>query len=115
MKKATASQVPDRGDLVWLDFSPQAGKEQAGRRPAYVISRAIYTAKSGLVIACPITNQAKGYPFEVALPDGLAVSGVILVDHIKSSDWAARNGKRITSAPVAIWQLVAGKLAALVS
>jgi mRNA interferase MazF len=113
VKKSSA--LPDRGDLVWLDFSPQAGKEQAGRRPGYVISRAIYTAKSGLVIVCPITNQAKGYPFEVPLPSGAGVSGVILVDHLRSADWSARNGKRIASAPASVWQAVSAKLSALTS
>ena len=68
--------IPDRGDVVWLSFSPQAGHEQAGRRPAVAISPAVYNSRTGLALFCPITNQAKGYPFEVAIPNNLPVSGV---------------------------------------
>lgn len=82
--------VPDAGDLVWLTFDPQAGHEQRGRRPALILSPRSYNAKSGLVIACPITSHAKGYPFEVALPMAGAVQGVILADHVKNLDWSAR-------------------------
>ena len=81
---------PDRGDIVWIDFSPQAGHEQAGRRPALVISPGAYNKKVGLAILCPITNQVKGYPFEVMLPDGLPLQGVVLSDQAKSLDWRAR-------------------------
>jgi mRNA interferase MazF len=70
--------VPERGDLVWLMFTPQAGHEQAGRRPAMVLSPASYNGKVGLALFCPITSQVKGYPFEVALPEGCPISGVIL-------------------------------------
>ena len=82
--------VPDRGDVVWLTFNPQAGHEQAGRRPAVVLSPQAYNAKVGLAIFCPITSQVKGYPFEVALPAGGGVTGVILSDQVKSLDWHAR-------------------------
>ena len=82
--------VPDAGDLVWLTFDPQAGHDQRGRRPALILSPRSYNAKAGLVIACPITNHAKGYPFEVALPSAGAVTGVILADHMKNLDWRAR-------------------------
>lgn len=75
--------VPSRGDVVWLSFSPQAGHEQAGRRPALVVSPASYNRKVGLALLCPITSQVKGYPFEVSLPAGLEVSGVVLSDQIK--------------------------------
>jgi mRNA interferase MazF len=85
--------VPDRGDLVWLDFTPQAGHEQAGRRPAIVLSPAAYNRKVGLSIVCPITTQAKGYPFEVAIPPGRSIAGVILADQVKSIDWRARRAK----------------------
>jgi mRNA interferase MazF len=85
--------VPRRGDVVWLSFDPQAGHEQAGRRPAFVVSPETYNRKTGLFLACPITSKMKGYPFEVALPSGLAVSGVILADQIKSLDWKARNAE----------------------
>lgn len=81
---------PDRGDIVWIDFSPQAGHEQSGRRPALVISPGSYNKKVGLAILCPITNQVKGYPFEVMLPDGLPIQGVVLSDQAKSLDWRAR-------------------------
>lgn len=85
--------VPRRGDIVWLSFDPQAGHEQAGRRPAFVLSPENYNRKTGLFLACPITSRVKGYPFEVLLPDGLAVSGVILVDQIKSLDWKVRKAE----------------------
>jgi mRNA interferase MazF len=82
--------VPDAGDLVWLTFDPQAGHEQRGRRPALILSPRIYNTKSRLAIACPITSQVKGYPFEVPLPSGGAIIGVVLADHIKNLDWHAR-------------------------
>ncbi len=91
--------VPERGDVVWLVFSPQAGHEQAGRRPAAVLSPRAYNAKVGLFLACPLTTQRKGYPFEVAVPAGLPVSGVILADQIKSLDWRARKAEHICSLP----------------
>ena len=87
------SYVPRRGDIVWLSFDPQAGHEQAGRRPAFVISPEAYNRKTGLFLACPITSKIKGYPFEVALPGDLEVGGVILADQIKSLDWKARRAK----------------------
>lgn len=86
--------VPERGDVVWITFNPQAGHEQAGRRPAVVLSPKAYNGKVGLALLCPVTSQVKGYPFEVSLPDGLPVSGVILSDQIKSLDWRARNAER---------------------
>ena len=86
--------APDRGDIVWLDFNPQAGHEQSGRRPAIVLSPVRYNAKVGLALVCPITSQAKGYPFEIALPERAKVSGVILADQVKSIDWRARRAKR---------------------
>ncbi len=82
--------VPDRGDVIWLQFNPQAGHEQAGRRPALVISPKAYNRKVGLLICCPITNQKKGYPFEVNLPEGIGITGVILSDQVKSLDWKVR-------------------------
>ena len=87
--------VPNRGDAVWISFNPQAGHEQAGRRPAIVLSPAAYNRKVGLAIFCPITNQIKGYPFEVELPHGLPVTGVVLSDHLKSQDWHARRAEFI--------------------
>jgi mRNA interferase MazF len=85
--------VPRRGDIVWLSFQPQAGHEQAGRHPALVLSPAAYNARVGLGLFCPITGRSKGYPFEVALPPGLAVGGVVLSDQIKSLDWRARRAE----------------------
>jgi mRNA interferase MazF len=84
------SYVPRRGDVVWLSFDPQAGHEQAGRRPAFVLSPESYNRRTGLFLACPVTSKVKGYPFEVPLPDDSDVSGVILADQIKSLDWKAR-------------------------
>ena len=82
--------VPDRGDIVETNFDPQAGHEQAGSRPALVLSRKPFNGASGLAVFCPITGRKKGYPFEVSLPPGLAVYGVVLVDHVKSLDWRER-------------------------
>ena len=91
--------VPRRGDVVWITLNPQTGHEQAGRRPAVVLSPAAYNGKVGLAILCPITNQIKGYPFEVLLPPGMAVSGAILADQVKSLDWRARNAEWICTLP----------------
>jgi mRNA interferase MazF len=79
--------IPERGDLVWLTFDPQAGHEQMGRRPAITLSPASYNSRIGLALFCPITSKVKGYPFEVALPQGLSVQGVVLADQVKSFDW----------------------------
>jgi len=89
----TRGYIPDVGDLIWLTFDPQAGREQAGRRPALVLSPAAYNDKSSLALVCPISSRVKGYPFEVALPEGLAVSGVVLSDHLKSLDWRQRRAE----------------------
>ena len=82
--------VPDAGDVVWLTFDPQAGHEQRGRRPALILSPRAYNLKARLAIACPITSHVKGYPFEVALPPGSRIAGVVLADHVKNLDWQAR-------------------------
>jgi mRNA interferase MazF len=89
------SFVPDTADLVWLTFDPQAGREQAGRRPALVLSPMAYNRKAGLALVCPVTSQIKGYPFEVPVPGGHGVTGVVLADHIKSVDWRARRASKI--------------------
>src|SRR5262249_40454985 len=102
------------GDLVWLSFTPQAGREQAGRRPALVLSPRLYNAKSGLCLLCPVTTQVKGYPFEVALPEGLAVSGVVLSDHLMSADWQARKLEYAGSASPEVLAEVRAKLKPLV-
>ena len=97
--KSKTSYVPERGDAVWITLDPQAGHEQAGRRPALVLSPAAYNGRVGLAVLCPITNQVKGYPFEVTIPDGLAVRGVVLSDQVKNLDWRARKTARICSLP----------------
>lgn len=78
--------IPDAGDIVWLNFTPQKGHEQAGHRPALVISPALYNEKRGMMICCPMTSQIKGYPFEVVVNEQSAV----LSDQVKSLDWVAR-------------------------
>lgn len=87
--------------MVWITWNPQAGHEQAGRRPAVVLSLAAYNGKVGLALLSPITNQVKGYPFEVRVPEGLAVSGVILADQVKSLDWRVREAEFACSLPAA--------------
>jgi len=91
--------IPERGDAIWLQFNPQAGHEQAGRRPALDLSPGAYSEKVGLIICCPITNKIKGYPYEVQLPDDIDVSGVVLSDQVKSLDWKARNATFIAKIP----------------
>jgi mRNA interferase MazF len=87
--------IPERGDAVWITLDPQAGHEQAGRRPALVLSPSAYNGRVGLALFCPITSQMKGYPFEVPLPAGLPVAGVVGADQVKSLDWRARKAARI--------------------
>lgn len=110
-----ASYVPARGDLVWLQFTPQAGHEQAGHRPALVISPTSYNRRVGLAICCPVTSQVKGYPFEVLLPSGLDVEGAILSDQIKSLDWRARRARRIGRVPGDVLEETVAKILALVN
>ena len=105
--------APDAGDLVWLSFDPQAGRELAGRRPALVVSPSSYNRRSGLTLACPITSHVKGYPFEVALPRGLPVAGVILADHIKSLDWRKRRAEPVGRVPTDVLKDVLDRLAPL--
>jgi mRNA interferase MazF len=90
---------PDRGDLVWLQFDPQSGREQTERRPALVLSPGSYNHKVGLALLCPITSVAKGYPFEIPLPDGLEISGFVLSDQVKSMDWRVRRADKAAEAP----------------
>jgi mRNA interferase MazF len=107
------SSGPRRGDLVWLQFDPQAGHEQAGRRPALVISHDAYNTKVGLALLCPVTSAVKGYPFEVALPDGLPVTGVVLADQVRSLDWRARRAAFIARVPQPILSAVLSRLRTL--
>ncbi len=102
--------IPNRGDIVWVTFNPQAGHEQAGRRPALVLSPAAYNGKVGLAILCPITSQIKGYPFEVVIPAGLKIGGAILSDQAKSLDWKARQAEFVCKLPAATMAEVLDKL-----
>ena len=108
-------KAPERGNLVWVDFDPQSGREQAGRRPALVLTPSAYKRLVGLVVFCPVTNQAKGYPFETALPPGLRVQGVVLADHVRSLDWRTRRADFICAAPAEVVEDVAAKVQALLS
>ena len=90
MKRATPVYVPDRGDLVWITLNPTAGHEQAGRRPALVVSPRSYNRKTGLCVICPATRQANGYAFEVEIANQDGTSSVVLSDHLRSVDWKAR-------------------------
>lgn len=105
--------MPDAGDVVWVDFSPQAGHEQAGRQPAVVLSPKIYNEKAGLAVLCPVTSQAKGYPFEVAIPPGGPARGVILADQLKSVDWRQRQVERFAKLPASVLETVRHRIAAL--
>jgi mRNA interferase MazF len=105
--------VPDRGDIVWLQFNPQAGHEQAGHRPALVLSPAAYNRRSGLMLCCPMTTQKKGYPFEVVLAEATDQEAVILADQVKSLDWRARKAIKKGTAPITIVGETLSKLQAL--
>ena len=105
--------VPDRGDAIWLNFTPQAGHEQAGHRPALVLSPRSYNQKAGLALLCPITSQEKGYPFEVPLSEADEVHGVVLADQVKSLDWRERDAELIEEVLDAVTQEVIAKIKAL--
>lgn len=109
----STAYYPKRGDVVWISFNPQAGHEQAGHRPALVLSPESYNRKVGLSLLCPITNQVKGYPFEVKVPDGLKASGVILSDQVKSIDWKARGASFLCSLPESVVEQVLNKVGTL--
>jgi mRNA interferase MazF len=109
------TQFPDRGSLVWVFFSPQAGSEQAGRRPGVVLTPAAYHALSRLAIVCPITSRERGWPTEVKLPPGLPVSGVVLVDHIRSIDREARKLEVVGRVPDTVLDEINARLAPLLS
>jgi mRNA interferase MazF len=106
--------IPNRGDIIWISLNPQAGHEQAGRRPVLVLSPSAYNKKVGLAIICPITNQIKGYPFEVAIPDGLEVTGAVLSDQAKSLDWRVRKAEPICQLPDPVLKEVLKKLSTLI-
>lgn len=104
--------IPERGDLVWTDFTPQAGKEQAGKRPALVLSPKSYNSKTGLAVMIPITSQVKGYPFEVAIVTK-AIQGVALTDHLKNLDWKARGVRFSGAVPTTVLEEISDKIVAL--
>src|SRR5436309_7274072 len=109
-RRGEQPEAPDAGDLIWMSFTPQAGREQAGRRPGLVLSPKSYNAKVGLCLVCPVTYHAKGYAFEVVLPAGLPVQGVVLADHVKSADWRERDSEHITNVPAELLEEVRAKL-----
>ena len=104
---------PERGDLVWLSFTPRAGHEQSGHCPALVVSPRAYNRRVGLALVCPITSHIKGYPFEVVLPSGLPVTGAILSDQVKSLDWRARSARLMGKLPSDLLQETVAKIMAL--
>ena len=108
-------RAPERGDLIWLSFTPQSGREQAGRRPALVVSPSTYNNKVGLALVCPITSRVKGYPFEVVLPEAGPVQGVVLADQLRSLDWRSREAELIAKAPTAVVERVLQLVGALLS
>lgn len=111
----SSSYAPRLGDIVWLTYNPQAGHEQAGRRPALVLSPLSYNAKVGLALLCPITSQVKGYPFEVSIPDGLPVAGAVLADQLKSLDWRARDATFVCALPTTVTSEVLQKVVLLLA
>lgn len=112
----TEPYVPDAGHLIWTVFDPVQGREQAGRRPALVVSPALYSRNTGFAIVCPITSRIRDYPTSVILPDGLPVTGEILVDHIRSIDIRARPLRYAGAVvPADIAQLVRSRLDALIT
>jgi mRNA interferase MazF len=100
---------------VWLMFDPQAGHEQAGVRPAVVLSPRSYNERSSLIVVVPVTRQVKGYPFEVVLPPDLPVAGAVLSDQIKSVDWRARDARWICSLPETILNDIVRRAVVLLS
>ena len=102
--------VPERDDVVWLDFDPQVGHEQGGRRPALVLSPRNHNARTGLFLTCPITSRVKGYPFEVVIPEGLEVSGVVLSNQIQCADWRGRRALFLCTVPPEVAEDVTDQL-----
>lgn len=107
--------VPERGDLVWISLDPRTGHEQAGRRPALVLSPAPYNGTTGLALCCPITSRVKGYPFEVAIPSGLPIEGVVLADQVRCLDWRIRRAEIVAAASPEVVVETLGKLATLLT
>jgi mRNA interferase MazF len=113
--KPNPRYVPDRGDAIWIALDPQAGHEQAGRRPALVLSPASYNGRVGLALVCPITSHVKGYPFEVILPPGLRIAGAVLADHVKNLDWRVRKARLMCAVPEVIVNQVVTALNVLIA
>src|SRR5438128_725550 len=107
------SYCPTRGDIVWVTFAYQGGHEQAGRRPALTLSPEDYNRRSGLALLCPITSRRRDWPFEVLLPEGLEVSGVVLSDQMRSLDWRAQQARFLCQAPKTVTTEALGKIASL--
>lgn len=115
MKKSGSEKyVPNRGDIVWLDFDPRTGREQAGHRPAIIVSPKEFNALSSLVFVCPITSKVKGFSFEVALTEKMQTEGVVLIHHLRSVDWKTRKIKFIEQAPNTVIDEVCAKLKPLI-
>ena len=111
-----AAYLPESGDLIWTDFDPTRGREQAGRRPALVVSASAFTMNTGLAVVCPITSRVRPFPTSVVLPSGLPIAGEVLVSHIRSIDTAARPVRYAGAVvPPATAQLVRAKLNALIT
>ncbi len=106
---------PERGHFIFLDFSPQAGSERAGRRPALVLSPLTYNVATGLVFVCPVTNQLKGGAFEVPIPPDAKVTGAVLSDHLRSVDWIARNADFHSVAPTDLLLEVLARIEAILA
>ena len=111
----SSEALPDQGSLVWLEFSPLAGREQAGRRPAIVLTTRAYHAVSSLAVVCPVTSKSRGWPMEVKLPEGLAIGGVVLVDQVRSIDRAARHLSVAGTVPSSVLDEIDARLAPLLS
>ncbi|WP_134705028.1 endoribonuclease MazF [Ammoniphilus sp. YIM 78166] len=107
--------VPEQGYLIWLQFNPQSGHEQAGKKPALVLSPASYNGKVGLSLLCPVTSKIKGYPFEVIVPHDLPIEGAILSDQVKSLDWQSRKAIFICKVPAETLEEVISKISLLIS
>jgi mRNA interferase MazF len=114
VKKSGKNYLPDRGDIVWLDFNPRTGKEQSGHRPAIIVSPQQFNALSSLAFVCPITSKVKGFSFEVVLSKELNTQGVVLIHHLKSVDWKTRKVKFIEKAPLSVIEEISAKLKPLI-
>lgn len=113
-KSGSNRYTPHRGDIVWLDFDPRTGREQAEHRPAIVISPKQFNSLSSLVFVCPITSKIKGFSFEVLLPENMQTEGVVLVHHLRSVDWNTKGIKFIEEAPRSVIEEICAKLEPLI-